>query len=57
MDNSRELASLLRRANRLSIIQQPPTLEMVIMDIDDEKLGQSQWQLTLAIEPKREKTT
>ena len=52
MDNSRELASLLRRANRLSIIQQPPTLEMVIVKNYGEAPGQSPWRINLTIEPK-----
>ena len=57
MDNSRELASLLRRANRLSIIQQPPTLEMVIVKHDGEGPPQSPWRINLTIEPKHVAST
>jgi hypothetical protein len=53
MDNSRELASLLRRANRLTILQRPPALEMVVLQPGDELPPPSPWRLTLAIEPKK----
>jgi hypothetical protein len=53
MDNSRELASLLRRANRLAILQTPPTLSMTVLQPGEELPSPSPWRLTLAIEPKR----
>jgi hypothetical protein len=53
MDNSRELASLLRRANRLTILQRPPALEMVVVQPGEEMPPASPWRLNLTIEPKR----
>jgi hypothetical protein len=53
MDNSRELASLLRRANRLAILQAPPTLSMMMLQPGEELPPASPWRLTLAIDPKR----
>jgi hypothetical protein len=53
MDNSRELASLLRRANRVAILQAPPALSMVTLQHGDEITPPSPWRLTVAIEPKR----
>jgi hypothetical protein len=53
MDNSRELSSLLRRANRLSILQRPPALEMAVIHCGEEMPAPSPWRLTLQIEPKR----
>ena len=52
MDNSRELASLLRRANRLSILQAPPKLELAVVDNGDELPSPSPWRLILQIQPK-----
>ena len=53
MDNSRELASLLRRANRVAIVQSPPALTMTVLPFDEELPPPSPWTLTVAIEPKR----
>ena len=53
MDNSRELASLLRRANRVAILQAPPGLSMVKVQLGEELPPPSPWCLTVAIEPKR----
>ena len=53
MDNSRELSSLLRRANRLSILQRPPALEMAVIHSGKEIPPTSPWRLNLLIEPKR----
>ena len=53
MDNSRELASLLRRANRVAILQAPPGLSMVTVQLGEELPPPSPWCLTVAIEPKR----
>jgi len=52
MDNSRELASLLRRANRVAL-QSPPALTMAVLQPGDELPAPSPWRLTVAIEPKR----
>ena len=52
MDNSRELASLLRRANRLSILQVPPKLELAVVNDGDELPPPSPWRLILQIQPK-----
>jgi len=53
MDNSRELASLLRRANRVVILQSPPALTMMVLQPGAELPPPSPWRLTVAIEPKR----
>ena len=53
MDNSRELASLLRRANRLAILQAPPALSIVTLQPGEEVPPPSPWRLIVAIEPKR----
>ena len=53
MDNSRELTSLLRRANRLTILQRPPALEMVVLQPGEEMPPASPWRMTLTIDPKR----
>lgn len=53
MDNSRELANLLRRANRLAILQAPPALSIVTLQPGEEVPPPSPWRLTVAIEPKR----
>jgi hypothetical protein len=53
MDNNRELASLLRRANRLTILQRPPALEMVVLQPGEEMPPASPWRMTLTIDPKR----
>lgn len=52
MDNSRELASLLRRANRLAILQAPPKLELVVVNEGDELPPPSPWLLRLQIQAK-----
>jgi len=52
MDNTRELASLLRRASRVSL-QAPPTLHLAVLQPGDELPAPSPWRLTVAIEPKR----
>mgnify|MGYP006906269672 CR=1 FL=1 len=47
MDNSRELASLLRRANRVAIVQSPPALTMTVLPFGEElpppSPGPSRW--------------
>ena len=53
MDNSRELASLLRRANRIAILQAPPALTMTVLQPGDELPPPSPWRLNLVIQPKR----
>ena len=53
MDNSRELANLPRRANRLTLLQAPPALSMLIVQPGDELPPPSTWRLTVVIEPKR----
>ncbi|QPN70131.1 hypothetical protein [Synechococcus sp. CBW1108] len=53
MDNSRELASLPRRANRVAILQAPPALSMLMVQPGDELPPPSPWRLTVVIEPKR----
>ena len=53
MDNSRELASLLRRATRLSVIKKPPTLRLTMLEPGQEAPQEpSLWNLTLQIQAK-----
>jgi hypothetical protein len=54
MDNSRELASLLRRANRLTILQRPPALEMVVLQPGEEMPPASPWRMNLIIANKKQ---
>jgi hypothetical protein len=53
MDNSRELAALLRRANRIALVQRPPSLELAVVNSGDELPPPSPWRLAIQIEPKR----
>jgi hypothetical protein len=53
MDNSRELASMLRRANKIAIRQRPPALELAVINAGDEMPPPSPWRLTIQVEPKR----
>ena len=53
MDNSRELAALLRRANRIALVQRPPSLELTVVNSGDELPPPSPWRLAIQIEPKR----
>jgi len=53
MDNLRERASLLRRANRVAILQSPPALTMAVLQPGDDLQPPSPWTLTVTIEPKR----
>ena len=52
MDNSRELASLLRRVNRLSILQAPPKLELAVINEGEQVPPPSPWRMTLQIQAK-----
>jgi len=53
MDNSRELAALLRRATRIALVQRPPSLELAVVNAGDEMPSPSPWRLTIQVEPKR----
>lgn len=53
MELSRQLEQLARRAERITVLQRPPKLELVVIDAGDELPPPSPWRLTLAIEPKR----
>jgi hypothetical protein len=53
LDNSRELAALLRRANRIALVQRPPSLELAVINAGDELPPPSPWRLTIQVEPKR----
>jgi hypothetical protein len=55
MDNSRELASLLRRANKIAIHQRPPSLELAVINAGEELPLPSPWRLTIQVEPKRQR--
>ena len=53
MDNSRELAALLRRATRIALVQRPPALDLAVIHAGDELPPPSPWRLAIQIEPKR----
>jgi hypothetical protein len=53
LDNSRELAALLRRATRIALVQRPPSLELAVFNAGDEMPPPSPWRLTIQVEPKR----
>jgi len=52
MDNSRELASMLRRVNRVSILQKPPALELAVIKEGEKLPAPSPWRLHLVIQEK-----
>jgi hypothetical protein len=53
MQLSRQIEQLARRAERISILQRPPALEMVVLQPGEEAPPPSPWRLTLQVEPKR----
>jgi len=52
MTISRELDSLLRRAERISVLQRPPKLELVVLNAGDELPPPSPWRMNLQIQAK-----
>ena len=54
MDNSREIASFRRRANKVSVINQPPQLEVAVWSEGDTPPEEKTWQLRILVEAKRD---
>ena len=52
MTISRELEFLLRRAERISVLQRPPKLELAVVNDGDELPPPSPWRMNLVIQPK-----
>ena len=52
MTISRELELLLRRSKRITLLQRPPKLELVVIGAGDELPPPSPWRLNLLIQPK-----
>jgi len=52
MDNSREIASFRRRANKVSVFKRPPTLEVAVWHQGEESPEEKPWQLRIMIEEK-----
>ena len=57
MTISRELEFLLRRAERISVLQRPPKLELAVVNDGDELPPPSPWRLTLQIQQKLTSTS
>jgi hypothetical protein len=53
MELSRQIEQLARRTERISILQRPPALEMVVLQPGEEMPPASPWRMTLTIDPKR----
>ena len=54
MNISNQIMSIENRLSRLRLIQQPPTLRMVMVDVGEQVPEDlSDWDLSLQIEPKR----
>ena len=52
MELSRQLEQLARRAERISVLQRPPKLELAVINDGDELPPPSPWRLILQIQPK-----
>ena len=52
MDNSREISSLRRRANKLAVFRCPPKLRLDVWHEGEEPPVEEPWQLRILIEGK-----
>ena len=52
MTISRELEFLLRRAERITVLQRPPKLELAVVNDGDELPPPSPWRMSMVIQPK-----
>ena len=53
MDNSREIASFRRRANKIGLGKEPPQLTIDIWHEGEEPPAAKPWQMRIMIEKKR----
>ena len=54
MDNSREIASFRRRANKVAVINQPPQFEVAVWGEGDTPPEEKPWQLRIMVETKKD---
>ena len=54
MDNSREIASFRRRANKVYVINQPPQIEVAVWSEGDTPPEEKPWQLRIMIEREKD---
>ena len=53
MDNSREIASFRRRANKIGLVKEPPHLTIDIWNEGEEPPAVKSWQMRIMIEKNR----
>lgn len=53
MDNSREIASFRRRANKIGLVKEPPQISIDVWHEGEEPPAMKPWQLRIMIEKKR----
>ena len=54
MDNSREIASFRRRANKVAVINHPPQIEVAVWSEGDTPPEEKPWQLRIMVETKKD---
>ena len=54
MDNSREIASFRRRANKVGLTKEPPQMSVAVWNESEEPLAVKPWQLRIMIETKKD---
>ena len=54
MDNSREIASFRRRANKVGLTKEPPQISIAVWNEDEEPPAVKPWQLRIMIETKKD---
>jgi hypothetical protein len=52
MDNSREIYSLHRRANKIGLVKAPPKFSVAVWNEGEEPPAEEPWQLRIMIEKK-----
>lgn len=54
MDNSREIASFRRRANKVGLTKEPPQMSVAVWHESEEPPAVKPWQLRIMIETKKD---
>ena len=54
MDNSREIASFRRRANKIGLDREPPQITVAVWSEGEEPPAVKPWQLRIMIETKKD---
>ena len=54
MDNSREIASFRRRANKVGLTKEPPQMSIATWHEGEEPPAEKPWQLRIMIETKKD---